>query len=107
MAGPLSADTWYAFLDAVLLRAGSKDSLVHGEAHWRAVAGAGQALVDAGSGGDRAVAFAFAVLHDALRASDGRDPEHGTRAAGLASDLHRRGVLPLSPQQLELLMTAC
>lgn len=55
---------------------------------------------------DQLVVVAFAGLHDSCRRSDGRDPEHGARAAELARRLAADGVLPLTAAQLELLCLA-
>lgn len=56
----------------------------HGMNHWRGVCAAGAQIIKAGCRADAAVVYAFAVLHDAQRESEGPDPEHGERAAALA-----------------------
>jgi uncharacterized protein len=48
----------------------------------------------------------FAVLHDSRRQSDGKDPEHGLRAAELATSLEGR-FYRLGDERLELLCKAC
>jgi uncharacterized protein len=58
------------------------------------------------TGADRAVTALFAVLHDARRLNDGRDPEHGRRGAELARELGRER-LGLRSAQMELLVAAC
>lgn len=59
----------------------------HGMHHWRGVAAAGLQIIQAGCPADPAVVYAFAVLHDAQRESEGHDPDHGARAARLADSL--------------------
>ena len=58
-------------------------STLHGEEHWKAVAITGLAIARQTPGADPAFIVAFAQLHDLMRENDGRDPEHGERAARL------------------------
>ena len=51
--------------------------------------------------------FLFALLHDSMRENDGRDPQHGPRAAAFAIELHAEGLLGTTPAQLETLRFAC
>jgi HD superfamily phosphodiesterase len=81
-------------------------STIHGDAHWRTVATIAHSLLDVEPLADPAVVFAFALLHDAMRRDDGRDPLHGPRAAALAKDLHRDGALRLADHQLSVLCSA-
>lgn len=92
-------------LAVILGRADRRDSSMHGEEHWRCVAATGLDLVAAD--GDRQVVFAFGLLHDTRRRSEGRDPDHGRRAASLARELHSEELLALTTAQLELLCHAC
>jgi len=92
--------------EAVLSRAWRRDSLLHGEAHWRAVAATGRKLVDAGSGADPDVVYWFGWLHDSRRENDSHDPQHGPRAAVFARELHAEGLLPVTDAQLALLAYA-
>lgn len=65
---------------------------IHGLPHWSRVwfHGRGLAtLLDV----DPAVPAWFAFLHDSQRHNDGRDPEHGARAADFAVRLRRQGVI--------------
>lgn len=71
------------------------------------MAGFGAQLAAETEGADPAVVEAFAWLHDCQRESDGDDPGHGARAARLAVELAGSGRLPLSREQLELLVEAC
>ncbi len=64
-------------------------SQVHGEEHWKAVALMGFWLAERTAGVDREFILTFAQLHDVMRESDGLDPEHGERAAGLFRRLCR------------------
>ena len=82
-------------------------SRIHGELHWRTVGANGLWLAESLDSADTYVIFLFALLHDSMRESDGRDPEHGPRAAALAGALHAEGVLPASAAQLETLQYAC
>jgi uncharacterized protein len=75
----------------------------HGPAHWERVEKNAVLLAGATPGCDDVVARAFALLHDCCRRNEGRDPEHGARAAGVAQELADRGVLRLDPGQLALL----
>jgi len=92
-------------LDRVLAEAWRRNSTVHGEAHWLAVATTGLDLA-AETGADPQIAFAFGLLHDTRRENDSRDPGHGPRAAVFARELHRDGDLLLDEAQLELLCLA-
>ena len=78
---------------------------VHGAAHWGRVLDNGLALAPE-TGARRDVVTLFAVLHDACRHNDRRDPEHGPRAATFARDLHARGVVALDDAGLDLLTAA-
>ena len=82
-------------------------SHIHGERHWRTVGVNGLWLAEPLAGADTYVIFLFALLHDSMRESDGRDPEHGPRAAALAGALHEEGLLGTTPAQLEKLQYAC
>ena len=69
-------------VDCVLSEAWRRDSRLHGEAHWYAVAATGLDLaVDTGA--DPKIVFAFGLLHDTRRENEARDPRHGPRAAEL------------------------
>ena len=82
-------------------------SHIHGELHWRTVGANGLWLAEPLGGADRLVIFLFALLHDSMRENDGRDPEHGPRAAAFAAELHGEGLLGTTPAQLETLRYAC
>ena len=92
-------------VDRVLAEAWRRDSWLHGEAHWLAVATTGLDLA-AETGADPQIVFAFGLLHDTRRENDGRDPGHGPRAAVFARELHRDGDLLLDEGRLELLCLA-
>lgn len=62
-------------------------SSIHGVDHWRRVGDKGVELAAATPGADERVVAAFAGLHDSQRLSEGRDPDHGARAAALATRL--------------------
>ena len=79
---------------------------IHGVEHSRRVLDRGRELADATPGADPLVVAAFAALHDAERRNDGRDPDHGARAATLARRLAATHILDLEPGQLETLCNA-
>ena len=76
-----------ALVGEVLERSPWPRSRLHGEDHWKRVAVAGLDVLDGEPRADPIVVFLFALFHDSMRLSDGRDPEHGTRAAALAREL--------------------
>jgi len=78
---------------------------VHGVSHWARVAENARRLSER-TGAHRDIVTLFAYLHDACRASDDWDPEHGVRAAELA-DRWRGTYFDLSRTNFELLYTAC
>lgn len=92
-------------LDRVLAEAWRRDSQLHGEAHWLAVATTGLDLA-AETGADAQIVFTFGLLHDTRRQNDSWDPEHGARAAAFARELHDDGDLLLDVIRLELLCLA-
>jgi uncharacterized protein len=91
----------------IVLAAGhatNPDSRIHGVDHWRRVGENGATLAADTPGADGRVIAAFSALHDSQRFSDGRDPQHGARAAELARDQSRG--LRLWYGQLETLCAA-
>jgi HD superfamily phosphodiesterase len=87
-------------LAAVHAEATGALSTIHGEEHWLCVAATGLELLEAEPLADPLVVLSFGLLHDTMRLSDGRDADHGRRAAGFARELHDDGLLPLEPFQL-------
>ena len=79
---------------------------VHGAAHWGRVLDNALALVPE-TGARTDVVTLFAVLHDACRHNDRRDPDHGPRAAVFARALHAAGIFALDAGGLDLLAAAC
>ena len=90
-------------IDAVYAGSTSRDSMLHGEGHWKCVAWTGSELADHVPRCDRAAVLLFALLHDTQRLNDGHDP----RAASFARDLHARGLIAPPAETLELLCDAC
>lgn len=78
---------------------------IHGRAHWARVRANGLRLAER-TGADPDVVELFAILHDSKRLNDGRDPNHGARAAKFAAGL-RGSLLTLSDDAFELLRFAC
>jgi uncharacterized protein len=79
---------------------------IHGASHWARVRWNGLALAER-TGASRGVVSLFAVLHDARRRHDGRDAEHGERAARLVGRLREDGLVHLSDEEADLLVDAC
>lgn len=96
-----------ALVDACSSGAALVESDTHGERHWRAVARVGAELVAVDPEPDSDVLFLFALLHDARRELETRDPEHGPRAAVLAADLRERGLFQLDDDRFARLDEAC
>lgn len=92
---------------ACITNAPLANSATHGERHWRAVARVGIEIADADPEPDRAVLFLFALLHDARRHRETRDPEHGPRAAVLASKLRSQQLFVLDDARYAQLDEAC
>ncbi len=78
----------------------------HGEQHWKAVAWTGLQLVPHAPTCDAELVLLFALFHDSRRFNEGRDPEHGPRAAELARSM-RGTAFELEDERLELLADAC
>lgn len=77
---------------------------VHGVSHWARVRVNGLRLA-LHNGADTRVVEYFAFLHDACRENEGRDPEHGVRAAAFAHAL-RWTHIALDDEAFGLLVTA-
>ncbi len=95
-----------ALLDAVLERSTGKGSRIHGPVHWAGVAAAGLTVLDGTPEADPFVVLLFALFHDSMRESDGRDPEHGERAAAYARELGDAGAFDLDPERMAKLEEA-
>ncbi|MBM4118617.1 hypothetical protein FJ251_12955 [bacterium] len=78
---------------------------LHGLPHWARVARNGYWLA-AATGVSPRLVEPFALLHDACRENEDRDPGHGPRAAALAAVLTPE-LLELAAPQIELLREAC
>jgi uncharacterized protein len=78
---------------------------IHGEAHWARVHENGRRLAEQ-TGADPGIVELFAYLHDSRRQGDGRDREHGLRAAEFVRSLQGT-LLHLSEDGLESLAYAC
>ncbi len=78
----------------------------HGPGHWLQVERNAIMLGEQTPGCDLEVARLFALLHDCRRRNEGRDPEHGARAAGFAQELYDNGILGLDPGRLATLKYA-
>lgn len=98
--------TFARLLEAVLARSTHRDSALHGEAHWRAVAHTALELAPLVPGADPLVGFLFGLIHDTKRVHDGGDPPHGPRAAAFTQELFDEGLLPIAPAQLTTLSHA-
>jgi uncharacterized protein len=78
---------------------------VHGAAHWARVRLNGLAIAEV-NGARRDIVELFAWLHDCRRRHEGRDREHGARAADLIAGLNGE-LFELDPTGLEKLVYAC
>jgi uncharacterized protein len=78
---------------------------VHGPSHWRRVEEIGLRL-SADSGADVTVVRLFAVFHDCRRMNESWDPQHGPRAAILATEMAGKH-FQLDAKRLDLLVLAC
>lgn len=78
----------------------------HGVCHWARDFENGRRLA-ADNGADQEVIDFFAALHDSQRFKNGSDPDHGLRAAKLATLFREQHLSCLSESQFELLHTAC
>lgn len=79
---------------------------IHGAPHWARVRKNGLLLAER-TGASRRVVSLFAFLHDSCRQDDGRDAQHGERAAVSVGALRERGLVELSDEEAELLSFAC
>ena len=79
---------------------------IHGAGHWARVAFHGRYLAKE-LGVPPLVPHLFALLHDAQRRDEGRDPDHGPRAARFVRQLQAEGRLGLGEEDLDLLAMAC
>jgi len=77
---------------------------LHGQAHWRRVHANGSRLASI-NGADLEVVELFAYLHDSKRQDDGRDRDHGRRAAAFIRGLRGDGI-DLPPERFDLLVHA-
>lgn len=98
-----------SFVTPKLINALALKSLVpdgiHGPSHWARVLANGRRLAES-TGADMDVVELFAVFHDSCRENDGRDPEHGLRAAHLATRMQGEW-FELNPSALDMLFHAC
>jgi uncharacterized protein len=79
---------------------------IHGASHWARVRRNGLVLAER-TGASRRVVSLFAFLHDSCRQDDGRDTQHGERAALSVGALRERRLVELSDEEVELLSFAC
>ncbi len=79
----------------------------HGVGHWRQVAANGAMLASMTPGADAVVVECFAVIHDARRANEYKDVNHGPNGAKLAQELSEMGLLPVTGSRLAKLIEAC
>ncbi len=78
---------------------------IHGLPHWLRVRENGLRLAEC-TGASLAVVELFAFLHDSKRWNNGRDPEHGPRAAEFVRSLRGEWVV-LPDDEFEHLVFAC
>lgn len=78
---------------------------IHGVSHWARVAENAREIAKCVDDVDHDVLSWFAMFHDARRATDHADPDHGRRGAELARSM--RAELGLDDDQMALLVDAC
>lgn len=78
---------------------------IHGRTHWDRVASFGRRIAENEEVHAR-ILLLFAYFHDSQRLNDGRDPEHGPRAAEYVGRFPRH-LLGLSDPDIERLQLAC
>jgi uncharacterized protein len=93
-------------VDGVLSDRPERGSGIHGQGHWLRVERNGLFLAEK-EGADPIIVSLFALFHDSRRINDATDPEHGKRGAQLALALFADDLLPVSQDQLEVLVFAC
>lgn len=99
-------------VSAVEARATHMGSHIHGVDHWRAVGATAGELAQAADRlpvderPDRELLLLFALLHDAKREDDGRDIDHGPRAALLLEELRDAGLVALDEGRAAILAEA-
>ncbi len=102
--GSLTDDDWEAvrrYAEAIFA---CGPHSIHGPSHWNRVEKNALELA-AETGADETVVRLFAILHDACRLNDDKDPGHGPRAADMLGTLV--GILlTLDPNRLALLEQA-
>ncbi len=81
------------------------NSNIHGPRHWARVERNGLYLCQL-NGADETVVRLFALFHDSMRENDGRDIEHGLRAAKYAQSLLGKEY-QLATDRFDLLYYAC
>ncbi len=98
-----------AISEALIERVRSEFALswdgIHGVKHWARVRDNGLRLARL-TGANPEVVELFAFLHDAKRLNEGRDPDHGKRAAKFIGSLPG-SLIALPDEGLQLLMYAC
>ncbi len=103
MTAPHPVPDARALVEAVISRSTGGDSRIHGVRHWRRVASNGLALLAETPEANGLLVILFALFHDAMRLDDGRDPDHGERAAALARDLRDGDLYRLDDARMDLL----
>ena len=95
-----------ALLDRVIDSIPARTHGIHGLPHWIRVERNGLELADV-EGADTEVVSLFALFHDSRRINDDADPDHGWRGARLAESLYYESLIPISGEQLRVLVYAC
>jgi uncharacterized protein len=78
---------------------------IHGWSHWMRVCENGLRLARM-NGADQKIVTIFAFTHDMARENDGRDDEHGPRAARRINGVVNEKYFHLTPRELALLLQA-
>jgi len=105
-AKPVTIPDAMRLIEAVLAGATHRESMLHGEGHWKCVTWTGLQLARQVPGTDANIIALFGLCHDAKRLDDGHDPDHGRRAAAFVGQLHGQ-FFHLDDSQLERTKRAC
>jgi len=79
---------------------------IHGPCHWMQVWRNGRRIAKATPGADPCVVALFALFHDCRRVREGRDPDHGRRAADAIGQIRLTLLSDLEERQFDLLLHA-
>ena len=92
-------------IDQILKDTTIRQGNVHGKRHWQKVAEYGRIIAEHEQMNERILVL-FGWFHDCMRCNDGKDPEHGLRAAKYV-DTFSGTMLGLTAEEQQKLSLAC